>query len=143
MKLKRLEGTWIGDERLHPSPSDPKGGNGIGRAHNHLALNGLVVIHEYERERSGTISIQGHGIFSWDPNLHSYAFHWFDSLGMAPSVFHGDFSGNNLTMISKEKHGLSRILFTFPSEGVYHFRLEVSKDGSHWYTITEGRYVRQ
>jgi hypothetical protein len=143
LTLKRLQGSWIGDERLHPSPSDPTGGNGVGRVINRLALNGLIVIQDYEQERDGKVSSKGHGIFSWDGTLHSYAFHWFDSLGTTPSVFHGGFQDNALTLISKEKHGLSRVIFHFPDDGVYHFHFDVSKDGSHWYTMKEGRYIRQ
>ena len=142
-KLEKLIGAWIGEEHIHPSPSDAKGGIAIGRVHNRLALDGFVVIQDYERERNGSVNLWGHGIFSWDPTLHSYALHWFDSMGMTPSVFHGDFQDSVLTLISKEKHGLSRALFTFLDDGSYTFRMDVSKEGSHWYTFTEGRYLRQ
>lgn len=142
-KLEKLVGAWIGEEHIHPSPSDPKGGTAIGRVHNRLALDGFIVVQDYERERNGSINFWGHGIFSWDPIQHCYALHWFDSMGMTPSVFHGDFQETVLTLISKEKHGLSRAVFTFLDNVSYTFRMDVSKEGSHWYTFTEGRYMRQ
>jgi hypothetical protein len=142
-KLEKLIGSWVGEEHIHPSPSDPRGGVAVGRVLNRLALGGLIVVQEYEQERNGSISARGHGVFSWDPTQHCYALHWFDSWGLKPSEFHGDFQGPVLTLISKEKHGLSRAVFSFLVDGSYTFKMDVSKDGNHWYTCTEGHYLRQ
>ena len=142
-KLEKLIGYWIGEEHIHPSPSVPKGGTAIGRVHNRLAIDGFIVVQDYEQEQNGSTNLRGHGVFSWDPTQQCYALHWFDSMGMRPSVFHGDFLENVLTLISKEKHGLSRALFSFLDDRTYNFRMDVSKDGSHWYPIIDGRYTRQ
>ena len=55
-KLQRLSGKWTGEEKMHPSPWDPKGGAATGRILNRLSLDGFVVVQDYEQERSGNIS---------------------------------------------------------------------------------------
>jgi hypothetical protein len=53
-KLGKLIGTgWV--KNISPFPSDPKG-NCYRAIHNRLALNGFVVVQDYEQERNGSIN---------------------------------------------------------------------------------------
>ena len=139
-KLERLVGYWIGEEKLYPSPWDPKGGAAIGKVHNRIALSGFNVVQDYEQERNGSINFQGHGVFSWDAKASCYVLHWFDSMGMPPNEFRGNFDGNTLNLTNEGPQGHSRTVFDFQKDGHYTFRMEVSQDGRQWQTFMEGHY---
>jgi hypothetical protein len=51
LRLKKLEGHWEGEETMHPSQWDPKGGTATGRTQGRLALNGFALISDYDQER--------------------------------------------------------------------------------------------
>ena len=140
-KLEKLVGSWSGEERLHPSPWDPQGGTALGRVRNRVALDGFIVVQDYEQERGGSINFRGHGVFSWDPSRPCYLLHWFDSMGMPPNEFRGNFQGDVLIMTSQGPQGHSRAVFDFVEKGLYRFRMEVSQDGDQWYTFMEGKYT--
>ena len=42
--LAKLVGSWEGEETMHPSERDPKGGVAIGRNGQQLSLGGFVLI---------------------------------------------------------------------------------------------------
>jgi hypothetical protein len=71
-KLNLLAGRWTGQERLSPSPWDPKGGTVTGRSDNRIALDGFVLLHDYEQERGGAITFRGHGVLSYDAQGQCY-----------------------------------------------------------------------
>jgi hypothetical protein len=142
-KLERIVGHWIGEERMNPSPWDPAGGTAVGHVVNQVALDGFVVVQDYEQERNGSITFRGHGVFSWDATEQGYVLHWFDSMGMPPNVFRGSFEENVLTLSGKDQQGLSRVTFDFSRDGQYTFRMEVSPDGSEWFTFMEAEMTRQ
>lgn len=141
-RLERLVGSWQGEERLFPSPWDPQGGPAVGRVENRLALDGFAVVQDYEQERHGAVTFRGHGIFRWDAGRSLYIFHWFDSMGQAPSEFHGAFDGDVLTLVSPMPQGHSRAVFDLSHEGRYHYRMDISPDAEHWHPFMEGDYVR-
>lgn len=142
-KLTRLVGRWRGEERLFPTPWDPKGGIAIGRVENRTALDGFVVVQDYEQAREGTVNFRGHGVFSWDDPQQCYKMHWFDSMGMPASEYKGTLNDNILTLTSKNPQGLNRAIFNLQQEGKYKFLMEVSPDGQQWFPFMEGHYSRE
>jgi len=142
-QLEKLAGSWSGEERLFPSPWDPQGGTALGRAHNRIALDGFIVVQDYEQERHGSVNFRGHGVFSWDSSQQCYVLHWFDSMGTPPNEFKGTFEEDVLTVTNQGPQGHSRAVFDFRETDLYHFRMEVSQDGNQWYTCMEGTYTRQ
>jgi hypothetical protein len=142
-QLQKLVGSWNGEERVSPSPWDPQGGPAKGRAQNRLALDGFVVVQDYEQERNGKISYRGHGVFSWDTIGQCYVMHWWDSMGLPANEFRGNFEGNVLTLTSPDTQMQSRATWDLSKPGRYAFRMEVSQDGNHWYPFLEGNYIRQ
>jgi len=66
-KLEMLAGTWTGEEKLYPSPWDPKGGTATSRVEARIGLGGFFLISDYEEKREGKVAYQGHGVYGWDP----------------------------------------------------------------------------
>lgn len=96
-----------------------------------------------ESDNGVTVTFRGHGVFSWDAAQHCYALQRFDTMGMPPNEFRGNFEGRVLSMTSKSHQGVSRATFDFGQEGKYTFRMEVSQDGKKWQTFVEGNYDRE
>ena len=142
-KLQRLSGKWIGEEKLHPSPWDPKGGMATARVHNRSSLDGFVVVQDYEQERGGQVNFRGHGVFSYDAVQQCYVMHWWDSMGMPPNEFKGNFVGDVLTFTGQNPQGISRATFDLDQEGTYKFKMEASQDGKQWHTFMEGSYAKE
>ena len=142
-KLQKLVGSWTGDERISPSPWDPKGGAAIGKVLNRGAVGGLVVVQDYTQERNGAVSFSGHGVLSWDGIGECYVMHWWDSMGMPPGEFRGQFQGDVLTLCNEDSQMHSRATFDLSKPGRYAFKMEVSQDGNQWYPFMEGSYTRQ
>lgn len=143
MRLQRIAGNWIGEEKIHPSPWDPHGGTAIGSVHNRVALDGFVVVQDYAHERDGRVVFRGHGVFTWNEAEQCYVLYWFDSMGVPPNIFKGHFENDVLTMTSKDLQGHSRVLFDFTRDGRYTYRMEVSQDGNQWYLFTEASYDKK
>lgn len=141
-KLARMAGDWTGEEVMSPSMWDPAGGTAVGRVSNRTAIDGLVLVQDYEQERDGKISFRGHGVFSYDAGEEIYVLHWWDSMGIPPNVFKGYFEGDVLTMTSSGAMGHSRTVFEFVGDDGYKFRMEMSMDGSQWGTLMQGSYKR-
>ena len=141
-RLELLIGSWSGEEIMQPSPWDQQGGTATGRVINRFAVDGFVVVQDYEQEREGRVTFRGHGIFSWDAGRQDYALHWFDSMGMPPNEFRGKFEGKVLTMTCQNPMGHSRGIFDFTEAGTYSFKMDMSQDGSQWQNLMSGTYAR-
>jgi hypothetical protein len=141
-KLDSLAGRWTGQERMHPSPWDPKGGTAAGRVDNRTALDGFALLHDYVQERNGAVSFTGHGVLTFDAKEQCYLMHWWDSMGCGVNVFKGSFAGNTLTMTRREGQGQSRAVWELPDSRTYRFRMEFSPDGNQWHPFMEGEYSR-
>ncbi len=139
-KLSLLAGNWQGEEKLFPSPWDPKGGAAVGRANNRSALDGFVVLHDYEQERGGSVTYRGHGVFSYDLQRNEYLLYWFDSMGSPLNEFRGKFEGSILSMVHKGQMGQSRAIFDLSQPGKYTFKMDMSQDGTQWQPMMEGSY---
>lgn len=142
-KLEKLAGTWRGEEKLHPSPWDPQGGMAEGRVVNRIALDGFILVQDWEQARGGMITFRGFGVLTYDVGERCYVMHWWDSMGMAPNVFRGNFEGDVLSLACETPMGRNRAVWDFDKPGSYTFRLEMSQDGQQWATFMEGGYVRE
>lgn len=142
-KLERLAGRWKGEEKISPSPWDPKGGTAIARVYNRPALDGFTLVQDYEQEQNGAVNFKGHGVFSYDPTQQCYLMHWWDTMGMPMSEFKGSFEGDVLMLSTKNPQGLSRAVFDLSQKSKYKFKLEGSQDGKQWHTFMDGSYTRE
>jgi Protein of unknown function (DUF1579) len=143
-RLAPLMGTWVGQEKLAPSPWDPQGGTAIGRVTNRPGLNGLMLIQDYEQDRGTGVNFQGHGVLRWDEVDDCYVFHWFDSMGLAPNEYRGQLEDDVLTLQTDlPLGGHARSTFILQQPGKYVFSLAVSQDAETWHTMLSGEYIRQ
>ena len=142
LRLEKLAGHWEGEEKLHPSKWDPKGGIAIGRTKSRLALNGFALISDYEQERDGVITLTGQCVMRFEPTQVLYALHWVDCLGSPPEVFVGRFDGDILTVAhgGPGMHAHQTYDLTDPQHMLR--RMEMSQDGAIWNTLFDGRYKR-
>jgi len=141
-KLAKLAGKWRGTETIHPSPFDPAGGQAEGRVDNRPALDGWVVVQDYEQERGGAVNFRGHGVFSFDPARNTNVMTWWDSFMGTASEYTGNWAGDVLTLSTVTPQGPARAVFDLSTAGEYRFRMEVSPDGAQWFPFMEGHYKR-
>ena len=139
-KLQQLVGTWVGEEKMHPSPWSQSGGTAIGRVFNRPSLDGFVVVQDYEHERDGKVNFRGHGVFTWDQTENCYILYWFDSMGFPPNIYKGTFDNSVLRMISKTSQGQVRATWDFSKRGVNTYLMELSQDGQQWSAMVDGSY---
>ena len=140
--LKKLEGTWTGEETMHPSQWDPKGGVAIGRNHNRISLDGFALLSDYEQERDGNITFTGHGVYTYDPDEDTYRLHWFDCIGSPPEEFTGGFDGDVLTLAHGGPGMHSRMTYDLSTPGTMGATMEMSPDGREWKVLFEAVYRR-
>jgi hypothetical protein len=141
-QLEKFVGSWTGDEKLFPSPWDPKGGAAVGRVVNRLAVDGFAMVQEYEQERGGKVTFRGLGILRYDAGEKCYVMYWFDSMGQPPNVFKGNFEGNRLTLSCRDAQGNMRAAWDFLDKDRYSFRMDFSGDGQNWQPFSEGTLAR-
>jgi len=140
--LERLAGEWEGQETMHPSQWDPKGGAAVGRNRNRLGLGGFALLSDYEQERDGAITFSGHGVYTYSPESGQYTLHWFDSIGSPPEVFVGGFDADVLTLAHGGPGMHVRMTSDFSTEGLMKGKMEMSRDGSEWQVLFEATYRR-
>lgn len=142
-KLEAMAGSWVSEEKMYPSPWDPKGGPATGRSEARMDLEGFFLILDYVQERNGKTSYRGHGVYGWDPQEKCYLMYWCDSMCPTLSTAKGKWEGNTLTFQSKNPMCHSRYIYEFEGDGRYTFRIQNSQDGKEWATFMEGRYSRK
>ncbi len=140
--LERLAGSWEGEETMHPSQWDPKGGVAIGRNKHTIGLGGFALLADYEQERDGTITFTGHGVYTFDPKEDRYFLHWFDCMGSPPEVFVGGFEGDVLTLAHGGPGMHARMTSDLSTSGVMKAMMEMSPDGQDWKVLFEATYKR-
>ena len=140
-KLEMLAGNWEGEERMHPSERDPKGGTAVGRTKSRMGVGGFALMTDYEQERNGVISFSGHGMYTYDPKKDVYSLYWIDSMGSPPEMFSGGFTGDVLTLA----HGGPmhvRLRWDLSKSGHLSSMMEMSGDGLSWKKLFDGEYRR-
>jgi len=142
-RLKKFIGRWRGTETLSPSPWDPEGGTATGIVENKLILDGFAVVQEYAQMRGDVVGFRGHGVITYNGREQCYTMHWFDSMGMPPNFYKGNFEGDVLKLTNRFPQGFSRAAWQFGGEKEYSFRMEVSPDGEKWAPMIVGTYTRE
>ena len=138
-QLMKLVGNWSGEEKIAPSPWDEKGGTALGKVNNRSALDGWVVVQDYEQARGGKTNMRGHGVFSFDAAKNAVVLEWYDSFAGGPFPFTGSWKGDVLTLSGATGGGQGRCTFDV-SGGGYKFKMEASQDGKQWMEFMSGSY---
>jgi hypothetical protein len=143
-RLSALAGAWTGEEKLFPSPWDPKGGPATSMVDARIALEGFYLLMDYTEKRGNETSYRGHGVFGYDTKEQVYTMNWFDSMGFpAGAPARGRFDGNRLSFTSQGPMGHGRYVYDFQADGSYRFSIENSQDGKQWSKMMEGTYRRE
>lgn len=142
-RLKKFLGKWKGEEKLSPSPWDPKGGIAVGIAENRSAVDGFAVVQDYVQMRDGKPSFRGHGVIAYDGIERCYAMHWFDSMGTPPNIYRGNVEGDVLKLSTAFPGGMSRCSWDLRNEREYRFTLDMSQDGKSWQPMMDGTYSKE
>ena len=140
--LEKLAGSWEGEETMHPSQWDPKGGVAIGRNSHRLSLGGFALLADYEQVRDGAVSFTGHGVYTYEPKEDRYSLHWFDCMGSPPELFAGRFDGDVLTLAHGGPGMHARMTSDFSTPGTMKAMMEMSPDGAEWKVLFEAVYKR-
>ena len=142
-RLAAMEGTWEGDEVLHPSPWGPTKRAAHGRFVARMDMDGFFLVSDYVERQGGDVTYRGHGVYGYEPAKGTYSMHWFDSMGGVPAgVIAGKWEGDTLAFSAQAPFGQVRYVYTFPAKDEMTFAIESSKDGSAWSPFMEGRYRR-
>lgn len=143
-RLASFVGTWAGDETMHPTPWDPKGGKAKGVYKVRSAIDGFGIVQDYAQKRRGKLSYTGHGVVGYDAQEQCYLWHWSDSMGGVPDqVSKGTWDGDTMVFQSSGPQGHSRYTYKFVKKNLLDFSIEMSEDGKQWTTFMNGRYVRK
>lgn len=143
-KLERLAGNWAGEEKISPTPWDPKGGVARGQMKARVDMDGFGLVQEYVQKRGGKINYRGHGVIGYDPQEKAYLWHWSDSMGGVPgSVTRGNWKGNKLVFQNASPMGHARYTYTFFKDETLGFAIENSTDGERWEPFMSARYAKK
>jgi len=142
-KLHRLAGTWVGEEKLEPSPWGP-GGAAVGRISARVALDGMFVVSDYVEEKEGKVSFRGHGVFGWDPASRTVTWYWFDTMGAnPPEPARGTWDADTLVLRVTTAGAQGLYTYRFQGDDRYAFSIESSFDGGKTFVkFMEGVYRR-
>jgi hypothetical protein len=90
------------------------------------------------------MDMRGHGVILWNRDMGTYQFFWFDSSGMPPSVFSGNFDGDKITFLSESDKGNMRAVFDFVDGNSYLFHLDhTTTEAGDWSNLMKGKYSKQ
>jgi hypothetical protein len=140
--LNVFAGTWVGKERMPPSPWAPQETIADGHIVNKPSLGGFSIVQDYTQSSGKEIRYQGHGVFTWDGQANEYKMYWFDSMGSPINEFRGGHKGNVWTFACKHGMGHTRSIWEFTGTDRYRHTMEVSPDGKTWSTFMDGSYAK-
>lgn len=120
----------------------PRSARRKSRATANVALEGLAVLADYEQSLNGQVVFRGHGLLTYDSDGAVYLLHWFDHAGGGIRTFHGDFTGEVLTVSYFGHPCHVRLSCDFGEPGRLRSRLETSPDGITWGSVFQGEYTR-
>jgi len=143
-RLHQMAGSWKGEETVHPSPWDPRGGTATGAIESRVALDGFAVVQDYVQSKGGRPVFTGHAVFTWDASRGSYLMYWFDCMGLPPAVpSPGTWTDDAAVFVDENPMGRSRYTYQFPTPNEMTMKIEMSLDGSTWRPFLEGAYRRE
>ncbi len=140
-KLEKIAGLWEGEEKMYPSPWDPKGGTATGRIKSRVAVDGFALINDYEQERDGEINLAATAcsLIIRRKTLHL-------SLGRLHGCAAGDFQGKLRRRILHLAHGGPgmhvRLTYDLSEPGYLCTSMEMSQDGNTWNRFFDARLKR-
>jgi hypothetical protein len=143
-KLDYFAGTWIAEGDLKPGPLGP-GGKFTGTNQVQWMDGGFFLV--THSEFNGAM---GKGMetayMGYDSNDKTYTYDSFNTLGEADHA-KGNVDGDTWTWQSESRVGpqtvKGRLTIKMLSAATYHFKFEMSPDGTSWNTVLEGKDTKK
>ena len=142
-KLEAFAGAWSGEEKMHPSPWEPKGGVANATIKNAVACDGFWVAGDYEQKRGSVVTFRGHAVYGVEPKGDEIVLHWFDSTGMGVDTFRGKFQGQILTLTCQNAMGTHRLVYDLSEKNTLRSSMETAPDGKTFAPMFDGVYHKR
>ncbi len=143
-KLEYFAGNWISDADLKPSPMGPGGKMTSSDDVHWMEGKFFLVLHSKFKGAMGdgsSLSIMG-----YDPEHKVYTYTEYNSMGQVEHST-GTLDGNTWTFTSDENFNgqmmKGRFTMNTASPKEYTYKYEMSKDGTDWTTIMEGKSTKK
>ena len=143
-KVDYFAGNWITDGDMKPGPMGPGGKfNSTGEARWMEGKFFLVIHSKFSGAMGSGTSL---AVMGFDAEKKVYTYHDFDSMGQAGSAL-GTVDGDTWTFTSDENFGgqafKGRYTMKIISPTSYTFKYEMSKDGTEWTTMMDGKATKK
>ena len=146
-ELKKLDffaGTWSAEGEIKPGPMG-SGGKFTGTNRVRWMDGGFFLV--TDSEFSGAMGKGTETAYmGYDSENKMYTYDSFNSLGEVDHA-KGNLSGSTWTWLSETRVGLEtmkgRLTITELSATAYNFRFEISRDGTTWSTVLEGKDTKK
>jgi hypothetical protein len=143
-KLDYFAGDWSTDTDMKPGPMGPGGKiTSTGDAHWMEGKFFLVMHSKFNSAMGDGMSL---AVMGFDSEKKVYTYHDFDSMGQAGSAV-GTVDGDTWTFTSDENFGgqafKGRYTMKIISPTSYTFKYELSKDGTEWTTMMDGKATKK
>jgi hypothetical protein len=143
-KLDYLAGDWITDGDLKPSPMGP---GGKMSSNDHVQwMDGkfFVVMHSKFKGAMGDGTAMA--VMGYDPEKKVYTYNEYNSMGQV-NHSEGTITGDTWNWTSNENMGgqtfKGRYTMNVLSPTAYTFKYELSKDGTEWTTVMDGKATKK
>lgn len=135
-------GTWRGDETLHPSESNPRGGVAEGVWVVRASADGFCLLVDYDESQDGRSVYKGHGVHAYDAEGACFYAYWFDNVGgLSRAGNRARFEHDRYTYEMPSSRGTSRFTYAW-KDGVFTFSIERKSDDATFVPMHEGTYRR-
>ena len=143
-KLDYFAGDWSTDTDMKPGPMGPGGKiTSTGDAHWMDGKFFLVMHSKFKSAMGDGVSL---AVMGFDPEKKVYTYNDFDSMGQAGRAV-GTVDGDTWTFTSDENFGgqafKGRYTMKIISPTSYTFKYEMSKDGTEWTTMMDGKATKK
>ncbi len=142
-KLEYLLGNWISDSDVKASPMGPGGRVTSNDAVQWMEGKFFLVMHSKYSGSMGNGT--GFAIYGYDPNRKVYTYNMYNSWGEEGRSV-GTMDGDTWTWNSDDAAGAQpfkgRYTMKVVSPTSYTFKYEMSKDGTSWTTVMDGKATK-
>lgn len=143
-KLHFLKGDWKIHVKIDPSEWGP-GGESHGTA-SFTLLSGVWMHQQTQADMPGMGPFTGIGMMTWDAAKGDYVSYWFDNFGAFVAEYRGKVEGNKLVFTRESEWEGQKVwekhYYTLGDANVVEFVMDISHDGTNYYTGMRIRYSR-
>jgi hypothetical protein len=140
-KLDMFAGSWVLEGDTKPGPHGGPGGKVTENEKCEWMEGGFFVVCHVDFKSVAMGNGTEISVIGYDTESKGYTYRAFNSWGEFENA-KGSLDGDTLTWTSDEKFGKGRFTMKITSPTTYNFTYEMSKDGTTWATIMDGKATR-